>query len=372
MGLLQEVAVVLWLVGFAVAKWGTFYTLWRMHFQKPPRRWPKSLPPVSILKPLKGCDPNLEENLETFAQLDYPHYEVIFSVADDHDPALAVVRRVCALYPDAPFRVIIGARRYGANPKVNNLAASEAAARFDTLLVSDSAIRVKKDYLHEIVSFFRDERCGIVSSPVRGYGGRGIGGALEQLHLNTFCARGTGLAKSVGEAFVMGASMMYSRSAAMRFGGVTACADYVNEDYMMGVLMKYIGKKVCLSNRSVAQYVGRRSLKEFWQRHQRWSVIQKKVKPSIFALHPLTFSLVLALLATIIVPGLWWQAALFTLLSCYTLDLVLLLSCRGKPAPHIWLLRELIFPFIWLHALLTDNVIWRGHSLTVQSDGRVD
>ena len=56
-----------------------------------PRRAPTS-PPVTILKPLCGADDDLEANLATFFELDYPDFELVFGVEGDADPAIAVVR----------------------------------------------------------------------------------------------------------------------------------------------------------------------------------------------------------------------------------------------------------------------------------------
>jgi ceramide glucosyltransferase len=57
---------------------------------------------------LKGLDTNLFENLESTFTQEYPNFEIIMSVADEHDQALSVIRDVMAKYPNANAKVIIG------------------------------------------------------------------------------------------------------------------------------------------------------------------------------------------------------------------------------------------------------------------------
>ena len=67
-----------------------------------------SVPGVSILRPLKGLDQNLYENLESTFTQDYHNFEILFSVADENDQALPVVYELLAKYPEVKARVIIG------------------------------------------------------------------------------------------------------------------------------------------------------------------------------------------------------------------------------------------------------------------------
>ena len=68
-----------------------------------------STPGVSILRPLKGLDTNLFENLESSFKQDYPNFEILLSVADEHDEALSVVRELISQYPNVNAKVIISA-----------------------------------------------------------------------------------------------------------------------------------------------------------------------------------------------------------------------------------------------------------------------
>ena len=73
-----------------------------------PSALPSSAPGVSILRPLKGLDTNLSENLESTFKQDYPNFEILLSVADEDDEALPVVRDLISKYPNVNARVIIG------------------------------------------------------------------------------------------------------------------------------------------------------------------------------------------------------------------------------------------------------------------------
>ena len=69
---------------------------------------PESVPGVSILRPLKGLDANLFENLESTFRQEYPNFEIIFSVANEYDQALPVVQALLEKYPNSNARVIVG------------------------------------------------------------------------------------------------------------------------------------------------------------------------------------------------------------------------------------------------------------------------
>src|SRR3989344_3043795 len=146
---------------------GTLLTLRRFRTPPPHLRRDFARYPVTILKPLKGVDPALEANLESFFLLDYPEYEIFFSVADPNDPALKVVRRVLRRHPDVKARVLVGAVELGLNPKVNNMVLSYDRASHDLILISDSNVRVKPDYLTRVVAHM-DRDVGIVTAVVAG------------------------------------------------------------------------------------------------------------------------------------------------------------------------------------------------------------
>jgi len=100
--------------------------IWRMLSR--PLRTATSFPPVSVLKPLKGVDDELYENLASLARQDYPDFELILGAQDPRDAALEVAQQLRHDFPNVAISVGVSPTHIGRNPKVNNLAALTARA----------------------------------------------------------------------------------------------------------------------------------------------------------------------------------------------------------------------------------------------------
>src|SRR5262249_53502115 len=199
-------------------------------------------PPVSIIKPLCGLDDELGQNLESFFELDYPDYEILFSFATDDDPAFAVARRGAGRHPGGGATVVGDGREPGGNAKVNRLAAAARQARCRYLLLSDGNVRVRRDFLARAVAPFEDARVGLVSNLFRGTGARTLGARLECLHLNGTLRAGTAaIATLTGSPCVVGKSILVSRAALDAIGGFAALRDYLAEDFLLGTMISEAG-----------------------------------------------------------------------------------------------------------------------------------
>ncbi len=365
----------IWCLALGMVVWGTWLTL--NHLRPPKTSVEKK--PISILKPLKGLDFELEENLESFFRLEYPKFELLFSVAHESDEACMIVRRLIAKYPRVRARISIGETLIGKNPKVNNLVKIYQNASHDWILISDSNVRVSRDYLQAVTARF-DESTGVVTAIVSGqYRGKGFGSPLEATYLNTFYARWTLIAQRLGAPVVIGKSMLFRKSEATRFGGIELLSRYLAEDYMTGLAMKALGKKVKIMNEPVVQMIGAYSLKEFWSRHVRWGRIRKAQSPLSFPLEPLlsiwisgslgahalshfhvlTFSQALGLHV-----GIWFMS-----------DLLLMWKFKERPRFKnllAWFVRETIQVPLWVHVAMGNSVLWRGHRLKLQRGGLLE
>lgn len=235
-------------------------------------------PPVSIVKPLSGLDEELEKNLESFYRLDYPDYEIVFSLASSDDPAFPVARRVADRHSAVPTVFVVDPAEPAPNSKVNRLAAGTRRARHRYLLFSDGNVRVSSDFLRRAISPFREPSVGLVSNLFRGSWPRSLGSRLECLYLNGILQPGTAaIARLLRQPCVVGKSILISRRALQEIGGFAAVGDYLAEDYLFGVAVRKAGYRVVLSAHTLDTTEIGKSLAAAWARHRRWAIIRRRV-----------------------------------------------------------------------------------------------
>src|SRR5208283_2108579 len=138
-----------------------------------------------VLRPLAGAAHNTEAKLRSVFTQSYPHFEVLLAVHEESDPATEVARRVMADFPQVFSRLIVAGPSPFPNAKVWSLRALEALARNETLVMSDSDIRLPADGLATIVSELGQPRVGLVTCPYRAVCGPRFWSRLEALGLNT-------------------------------------------------------------------------------------------------------------------------------------------------------------------------------------------
>lgn len=316
-----------------------------------------------------------EENLRSFFELQYPDFEIIFSIASQNDPARGLVEKLIAEYPYVQSRLILGDRDIGPNPKINNLVKSYEIAQNDLILISDSNVRVEATYLKRLVAHL-DNGVGMLTSVVAGVDPRSLGGHLEAMHLNTFYARAMRLAELFGQPCVVGKSMLFRKSMAKRFGGISALSRYLAEDYMAGIATRRLGYSVVVVSDPVRQQIGEYSLSDYWQRHIRWGRIRKSQAPlpfllellfscpvsAIVGVHGMTQVFGMSLTLALAVHLLIWASA----------DFAIYLRTAGSirfPAAIAWFMRELTIVPLWIHTALGNTVQWRGQKLVVMHGG---
>jgi ceramide glucosyltransferase len=332
------------------------------------------MPPVSILKPLKGLDDNLLGNLESFCRQDYPQYEIIFSLRDPNDPACKVARKVKEMHPDRDISIVIERCEDGLNPKVNNLIPGYRASRYGFVLISDSNVSVRKDYLKETVSHMEDPEVGLVSNMIRGVGGHSLGAVFENLHLNTFIAGGVCfLEKIMKTPCVVGKSMLLRKEYLEELGGLQSVKGFLAEDYILGRKMKELGKKVVLSNHIIDNVNEYWTVGQFMRRHARWGRLRWNIGRSTYILELIGNPAVMSLMPILILGPSRFTAPLPLLAWSVkaTGDYYMGRMVGSDMRPALYLLspvKDILIAIVWFIPIISNKIDWRGDRYIIGRD----
>lgn len=333
---------------------------------------PSVLPPVSILKPVRGLDPEFYEAIASHARLDYPEFEILFGVSDPADPALPEIRRLTAEFPARPIRVVMTNPRT-ANGKVGSLAELAAAARHPVLVVNDSDIRVPPDYLRRVAAPLEDPRTGLVTCLYRARASS-LAGRFEAAGIATDFAPGVLVAPLVGvSGFALGSTMAFRAEDLKRIGGFEVLGDYIADDYQLGCRIAALGRRVHLARLVVETSLSDRSWGDVWRHQLRWARTIRVERGGGYLGLPLSNATLWAVALAAV--GAWTPAAvLFALRLAAALaagvlalgDRSLLLNWPLVP------LRDLAGVVLWAAGLAGSTVLWRGVHLRLLPGGRIE
>jgi ceramide glucosyltransferase len=341
------------------------------------------LPPISILKPLKGIDPEIWESFCSHCEQRYPQFQIIFGVSDPGDPAIEVVRKLQSKYPNLPIELIVCDRVLGTNIKVSNLLQMLPAARHELLLVNDSDIRVPSDYLRKVIPPLADASVGLVTCLYRGDASPALasptlGSRLEALAISTDFVPGVLSARFLekGLHFGLGSTLAFRRRDLEAIGGFEALLDYLADDYEIGRRIAACGKRVELSAGTVTTFLPAYTLRQFFQHQLRWSRTIRDARRWGYAGLLFTFGLPWALMTLLAARGAAWAWLLFglTLAARLAIGLVaaIVVLDDRQPLRNIFLLplRDLTAPFVWAASFMGNRVHWRGDVFDLK-DGRL-
>jgi len=330
--------------------------------------------PVSILKPLKGADPQMYEAFRSHCLQDYPEYEIIFGVSDAGDPAIAGVKQLQAEFPDRAITLVVCPNILGPNVKVSNLAQMVQSARHEHLLVNDSDIRVEPDYLSRVFAPFADEKIGMVTCLYRGVPMATPGSKLESLGISTDFIPGVLAAKKLqGIRFGLGSTLAFRRRDLDRIGGFRSIVDFLADDYELGAGIAGLGLEVQLSDVTVETHLPAYDLSGYWLHQLRWARAVRDARRGGYFGLIFTFGLLWALLAVIAAPMSRWAWLVAVLVVVMRVIVALRVGKSvlqdGGVLPNLWLmpLRDLLGIAVWLVSLFGSTVVWRGQKFTLKN-----
>ena len=237
-------------------------------------------PPASLLKPIRGVDFGSYENFASFCKQDYPEYEILFAVNDASDPAVPLIRKIMAEFPQSRIRLFTSAEELGANRKVNKLAMLAREAQYDVLVLTDGDVRVDPGYLHEVVAPLRDKKIGAVTSFYRAITQDNLGAKLEAIGAGSDFFAGVLMARwKEGIRFALGASIATTKEWIRRMGGFEAIADTLADDYELGLRIANAGGEIVLSRKPVWTVYPAQTFRGFWDHQLRWARTVRLCRP---------------------------------------------------------------------------------------------
>jgi ceramide glucosyltransferase len=343
---------------------------------------PSFAPPVSLLKPLHGAEPGLEAHLATFFDQDYPQYEILFCARRADDPGLKIARRVSARYPHVPVQFLASGEPTVPNAKLLSLECMSRRAQHSILIISDSDVRVERNYVRDVAAPFVDTRVGAVTCLYRGDALQGgLWSRVEAAAMSVEMTAGVLVAEMLeGMKFALGPTMAIRRDCLEEIGGFLPMGDYCSDDFLLGNRVAALGRTVVLSDHVIDHVVLHESFGPSMQHQVRWMKSTRFSRPKGHLGTALTFSVPFGVLTAIAafalhmpllaVAALLWSVGSRMLMAAVASQRVL----REKSPWQSVLLypvRDLVGIFIWFASYGSRTIFWRNEIYLLESGGRM-
>jgi ceramide glucosyltransferase len=332
---------------------------------------PVFAPPVSLFKPLHGAEPDLDAHLATFFEQEYAgSFELLFCARHIDDPGLQIARTVAARYPQIPAQFLAVEGAPFVNAKVSSLERMGAAAAHDIFIISDSDVRVTREYVREVVLDFRDPQVGAVTCLYRGIAEKGIWAKLEASGMSVEMTSGVLAANLVeGMQFLLGPTMAVRRAAVRRMGGFAKLGPYCSDDFLLGNWVAALGYKVCLSQHVIDHIVLNLSFSTSIKHQVRWMKSTRFSRPKGHFGTGLTFSMPFGIMACVAATLLRHvllgeELLLYAVLTRMALALLVAGSVVREQAVLrtviLYPLRDLMGFLFWAASYTGGKILWRG------------
>ena len=338
------------------------------------------LPAVSVLKPLHGSEPDLEENLKRFFGLDYPDYELLFCARQDSDTGLQLARQVAAEHPEVRARFLTCGEPQFPNAKMWSLTALAKAAAYETLVTSDADVRVSRDYLRRMVQELADPQRELASCLYIGRTNGGFAAQLDAVGKSVEMSAGILVAELVegGTKFALGPSMVLRRGAFRKAGGYEDLGQYYAEDFVLGNRLANEGYGVRMANHVVRLMVLPQGFRASFRDQLRWMKSTRRSRPAGHLGTGLTYAVPFGLLGLVWgvctgqpLAGLLWL--LGTCANRWLMAAVVLWALEDESAAKptlIYPLRDLWGFIVWVASYMGSTMQYHGGSYSIGPDGR--
>jgi ceramide glucosyltransferase len=355
------------------------YSSWRFFSRSKGATRPKSgfTPPVSILKPVRGLDPDVYENFASFCRQDYPEYEIVFCIDDGDVPVQAAIEKLIREFPERRIRVLLGSGRSATNDKVAKLARLVSEAQHEVLVISDSDVRARPDYVATLVAPLADSQVGAVTCFYMQIDERTFVENLQAVSMISDFYAGILVARELdGVKFTLGPTIATTRTRLAGFGGYEAIENCPADDLLVGRLIADQGYTVELLPYTAATVADYQSLRDLLQKRLRWIVEMRQMRPwGHFGLL-LTQGLPWSLAAVAVHRSARVALGYLGTYCALRLGMMWTIGMRGLKRRALWKKIPLIAVwdifafFIWLASFSRTSFRWRGGEYRIR-DGKL-
>lgn len=275
---------------------------------------PQDRPAVTVLKPLHGGEPLLETALASLCRQNYPRWQIVFGVQQRDDPSIQVVERLRARFPDCDITLVVNPTLHGPNRKIGNLLNMLPAARYGVLVIADSDVHVRPDYLDRLVAALSEPGIGLVSTLYVGIPAwTNLISRLGAAQITYGFLPSALVARAMGRQDCLGATMCLRRKDLDRIGGFRMMVEHLADDNVLGRRIRRLGLGVALAHTVPLTTVPETRAGELFRHELRWARTIRALEPIGFAASILQYSLFWALLAVLLSAGSLWSIGLFSI-----------------------------------------------------------
>ncbi len=346
-------------------------------FSRPITINPDYVPPVTILKPICGLDIDTYQNFASTVYQDYPVYQVIFSVRESADPVIKVVQQIIQDFPQVDIQLVVNDGILGSNLKVGNLANAKAFAKHDILVLADSDVRVRPDYLRRIVQPLQNPEVGATTCLYRPVT-QGWIANIEALSISTHYLASVIVANQIETIqFALGPTIAIRRSVLEKMGDFAAISEYLADDFQIGYLCAQAGYQVVLSDYVIDHWISTTSLRDLFRRQVRWACCTRVSRfwgyVGLFFSQGICTSFIFFCLTG--GSALGWVGLVATTVTRLTMAWVVGAKGLGDTLVrrYLWLipLCDLNSFVIWLYSFTTNRIVWRDQNMILTRDGKL-
>jgi ceramide glucosyltransferase len=334
-------------------------------------------PVVSNLKPIRGLDPDAYENFASFCKQDYPEYEVLFCVGEEDDPVVPILQKLVRDFPERRIRILFGSGGRGSNDKVVKLARLVSEAQHEVVVISDSDVRVRPDYLRTVVAPLADPKVGAVTCFYVPIEDKTLTDSLQTMGMFSDFYAGILVARQLdGVKFALGPTIATTRTRLAGFGGYGAIEDRPADDLLVGRLIAEQGYEVELLSYTILTVADYGSMRDLLHKRLRWIVVMRHMRPWGHLGLLLTQGLPWSLVAIAIHPS---ATVAFGYLGTYLVlrfAMTWMVGIWGLKQDSLWTKMGLIPVWdalaflIWLTSFSRNSIRWRDGEYYIR-DGRL-